>query len=108
MSKYEQWRLTDHICKNCFGRILVRNAKSRNKRKLQSESENEMEKQQEPELIFRCADCRQRINSNDIEDICCCGLKLKDGTDLGVRCVLADDPDVPLQTEIVAKQIDNL
>lgn len=57
------------------------------------------------QLIFRCADCNRRVISNDHKDICCCGLKLKDGSDMEIRCVPSDGQDVPLQTEIVAKQI---
>ncbi|WP_090540917.1 hypothetical protein [Nitrosomonas sp. Nm132] len=57
--------------------------------------------------VFRCADCGQIAVSDDHRDICCCGLKLKDGTDLGIRCVYSDNPNEPYQTEIIAKQIDD-
>ncbi|MBK7491140.1 MAG: hypothetical protein IPI17_03335 [Nitrosomonas sp.] len=115
----EKWSLTDHICSNCFGRILERQkggkfAKcSENTAQLELFSESAdpgaMAKHRIPEIVkvFRCADCGRRAVSNDHRDICCCGMKLKDGTDLGVRCVASHDSDTVCQTEIVAKQVVN-
>jgi hypothetical protein len=118
----EKWSLTDHICSNCFGRILERRNSVHGRC-----SENLAQpmlagfdlpdinpevrikyQAHEPARIFRCADCGLRTVSDDHKDICCCGLKLKDGTDLGVRCTYSRTIENAIcQTEIVAKQINN-
>lgn len=116
----EKWSLTDHICSNCFGRILERKKSGKFAKCPENTAQLElfsgstdpglMAKHRISEIVtvFRCADCSRRVVSNDHRDICCCGMKLKDGTDLGVRCVTSHDSDnTACQTEIVAKQVND-
>ncbi len=46
-----RWELTDHVCRECAGRIL---------RAADGDS-------------FRCADCGR--HEFDLEDVCCCGMQ---------------------------------
>lgn len=113
----EKWSLTDHICRNCFGRILERQKGGRKKHfehpaqpRLDLDFPDgvaERYEVDEPVKVFRCADCGQRVVSNDHRDICCCGIGLKDGTDIRVRCVHSRETGAACQTEIVAKQVND-
>jgi len=85
----EQWLITDHICANCFGRVLKR----------------AMPKS--PVDVYRCSECGTLVESNEVTDICCCGLKLKSGEDMGLRCMRVDKPDsLPVPAEVIAQQVE--
>ena len=66
------WRLTDHVCRVCFGRVL--------------------ERWQEQQHIVRCANCGTQITDQPISQLCCCGLKTNTGKDAGLRCRRNDSP----------------
>lgn len=110
----EKWSLTDHICRECFGRVLVKDNRKVNYRRYYNSTQLSLflddlrpKKEDVVDKVFRCADCGKKVASDDHKDICCCGFSLKDGTDLGIRCVHSDLSVIELcKTEIVAKQVD--
>lgn len=83
-----QWRLTSHVCRACFGRVLMRETFDRRK-------------------IFRCSNCGAEREGHDSRVICTCGLKLRTGIDAGVRCVVNKDKSPEWPSEIVAEQVSN-
>jgi hypothetical protein len=64
------WRLTDHVCRVCFGRVLER---------MQTNPDGVMR-------IVRCANCGTEIYNAAVKELCCCGLKTSTGKDAGLRC----------------------
>lgn len=81
------WALTDHCCRACFSRILVRETFDARK-------------------IYRCAGCGIEKEGHRPTVICSCGIKLKTGVDAGIRCErnAARSPEFP--AEITAAQAD--
>ena len=82
------WELTDHCCRVCFSRVLRRAI-------VQTIGDYE----------YRCSGCGVTGDGSHPRAICSCGLKLKNGKDMGVRCVKNDavTPECPF--EIVARQV---
>jgi hypothetical protein len=62
----EQWEITDHVCRLCFGRLL---------RRLDSDGKP----------LIRCADCGTSVKG-PVEALCACGAKLRNGRLAGLRC----------------------
>jgi hypothetical protein len=81
----ELWRLEDHVCQVCFCRILSRKT--------------------DDGRLFRCSGCGLSVIAHAPSAICACGLKMKTGRDLGVRCVRNDAPSPEAPAEIVARQV---
>lgn len=54
------WKLVDHVCRDCLGRILYG-----------------------PEG-YRCSNCGS--SSEKLTDLCSCGATLKNGKNAGLRC----------------------
>lgn len=82
----QHWIETAHVCRNCFGRVLMgETCRGR---------------------VFKCADCGTQREGLDETAICACGIKLQGKVDAGIRCIVNDrkTPDCP--NEIVAAQID--
>lgn len=79
------WTITDHVCRVCFSRVLVREAFDRRK-------------------TYRCSGCGIEQVGTSTAAICCCGIKLKTGVDAGIRCEKnpAKSPEFPC--EITASQ----
>ena len=73
------WRVTDHVCRVCFGRVL-----------------ESMQSQR-----VRCADCGLD-SEGSASAICCCGAKLATGKDMGLRCKRNEliTLDVPQQVSV--------
>jgi hypothetical protein len=72
------WAIVNHVCRVCSGRILQRIDANGQK-------------------YVRCSEC----GTNAIGDhrvICCCGAKLKDGRNAGLRCVENNNktPEIPV------------
>lgn len=61
------WIFTDHVCRECLGRVMQR-----------------MDGQAAG--TFRCSTCGGET-SDAIESLCACGSRLKPDSDLGFRCV---------------------
>ncbi len=80
------WVITDHICRVCFGRILVREAFDRRK-------------------TYHCSNCGTESPGTSEAAICCCGIKLKTGVDAGIRCQVNPDRSPEWPAEITATQV---
>jgi len=79
------WALTDHCCRACFGRVLVRETFDRRR-------------------VYRCACCGVEQEGRSETVICSCGMKLKTGVDAGIRCMVADAPTPEFPAEVIAAQ----
>lgn len=75
----DNWRVTDHVCRICLGRILTRQTSDGG-------------------LESRCAECGA-LESGGHESLCVCGATLRDGRDAGLRCVPNPErrPEVPAE-----------
>lgn len=65
------WKITDHLCSQCLGRVLA--------------GPNE----------YRCSNCGQ--HNETLSAVCCCGATLKNGKNAGLRCTRNhhQTPDCP-------------
>lgn len=79
------WVITDHICRVCFSRVLMREAFDRRK-------------------TYRCAGCGAEESGTSEAAVCCCGIKLKTGVDAGIRCTPNTDKSPEWPAEITATQ----
>lgn len=79
------WALTDHACRACFGRIIVRETFDGRR-------------------IYRCTNCGAEREGRTEAALCCCGIRLKTGVDAGIRCQPNPDPTPEFPSEIVAAQ----
>lgn len=64
------WRLTEHVCRVCFGRVLER---------WQDTPDGKVR-------VVRCANCATELWNQPVTHLCCCGLKTSNGKDAGLRC----------------------
>ena len=80
------WVITPHICRVCFGRVLVREAFDRRK-------------------TYRCSNCGIEADGHSEAAICACGIKLKTGIDAGIRCVPNNEKCPEWPAEITATQL---
>lgn len=60
------WQITDHVCSECMGRVLIR-----------------MDGDQAG--LIRCSMCA-REGSGDVESVCACGGRIDPAVDVGFRC----------------------
>ena len=79
------WVITDHICRVCFGRVLMREAFDHKR-------------------TYRCSCCGIEADGRTEAAVCCCGIKLKTGVDAGIRCGPNTDKSPEFPSEIVATQ----
>lgn len=79
------WAITDHVCRVCFSRVLVRETFDRRR-------------------IYRCSGCGIEKEGRSEAAVCCCGIKLKSGVDAGIRCQHNQDRRPEFPAEIVAAQ----
>lgn len=82
-----RWELSPHICRVCLARVLVRNTFDRRK-------------------VYRCSNCETEAEGVGPQVICCCGMKMRAGRDLGVRCVPNPRRTPENPARIVAMQVD--
>ena len=87
MSKALQWTLTDHVCRVCFGRLLRRPGT-------------------DGARVYRCTNCGAEAQARVVSSLCCCGMKLRSGRDMGLRCVPNTNPRPECLSEIVAEVSD--
>ena len=86
MSKQEfHWAITDHVCRVCFSRVLVRETFDRRR-------------------IYRCSGCGIEKEGRSEAAICACGIKLKTGVDAGIRCELNINRSPEWPAEVAAAQ----
>lgn len=86
MSKKDQaptWAITEHVCRVCFGRVLVREAFDRRR-------------------TYRCSNCGVQADGQSEAVVCSCGIKLKTGIDAGIRCAPNVDRSPEWPSEITA------
>lgn len=79
------WAITDHVCRVCFSRVLVRETFDRRR-------------------IYRCSNCGIEAEGKTEAAVCCCGVKLKTGVDAGIRCIKNDAKSPEWPSEVVAMQ----
>lgn len=79
------WVITDHICRVCFSRVLMREAFDRRR-------------------TYRCAGCGAEADGSSEAAVCCCGIKLKTGVDAGIRCQVNPDRTPEFPAEVTAVQ----
>ena len=81
------WRLTDHCCRACFGRVLARETF-------------------EHKRLYRCSNCGVEAVGASEAAICACGIKLgRKRRDAGIRCVPNPTINAECVSEIVAQQV---
>lgn len=84
------WEITDHVCRVCFGRVLMRETFDRKR-------------------VFRCANCGTENEGRDARVICSCGIAVRGKNcrvhDVGVRCVPNSQVTPENPNEIVAQQM---
>lgn len=80
------WRLEDHLCRVCFGRLVSR--------PLLGGGRN-----------YRCTCCGESADGQSHDVLCACGMKSERGADLGVRCMVNDQRSPEIPHEIVARPI---
>jgi hypothetical protein len=81
----DAWNLTEHVCRECLGRIVVR-AGCRIKK------------------IHRCASCGLEA-AGPVEKICACGCRLKEGSDVVYQCVPNSNPSPGFPVEITVAPV---
>ncbi len=83
-----RWVIADHICRICLSRVLER-ATFDSQRK-----------------VYRCSNCETEAEGPGPQVLCCCGMKIRAGRDLGVRCVPNPRRTPENPARIVAQQVD--
>lgn len=79
------WRIEDHVCSACFGRVLSRPAGG-------------------GVSVYRCSDCGLSATGRTTRVICSCGMKLRGSTDMGIRCMRNEHQTPEFMVEICARQ----
>jgi len=89
MSKQDEpfYKITEHCCRVCFGRVLMRETFDHRR-------------------LYRCANCGVEREGRGETAICCCGIKLKGGRDAGIRCEVNAERTPEFPSEIIATQVD--
>lgn len=83
------WHLTDHICRACYGRLLVRTTFDKRK-------------------VYLCSNCEIEREGTDASVMCCCGTKWRRTQDAGIRCHRNASRSPEMPQVIVASQISNV
>ena len=78
------WCLTDHACRVCFGRILMRTTA-------------------DGLTLFRCANCGTEVSGGHVKALCWCGMKTPSKRDAGFRCQRNPNPCPEHPVEIVVR-----
>jgi ribosomal protein L37AE/L43A len=79
------WRLENHVCRRCLGRIVSRIA-------------------EDGQAIVRCSNCGFDA-AGDPAAICCCGIKR--GSFDKLRCVRLEKPLAGITAEVVATETES-
>lgn len=78
-SVWATYKITDHVCRICFGRVLVAETES------------------------RCADCG--ASGKNVKDVCACGTLLHTDKNAGLRCIKNPAVSIECPTEIVVSYV---
>lgn len=79
------WGIVDHICRCCFGRVLMR--------------------QGDGVKVYKCSCCGIEAEGRTEAVICTCGIKLKTGADAGIRCHESTNKTPEFPAQITASQL---
>jgi hypothetical protein len=79
------WRITDHACRQCFGRVLSRATADA--------------------TVYRCSNCGLQLTSTRPESICACGTTLRTGKNAGLRCLVNTSPTPECPAEIIVEEV---
>lgn len=82
-----EWTIAPHICRACFGRVLMR-------------------KTFDNRRVYRCSNCGVEAEGRTEAAICCCGIKLKSGMDAGIRCCQSPHRSPEFPAEITASAVE--
>jgi hypothetical protein len=80
------WKIEQHACRICFGRILSR-------------------KQADGTVISRCSECGTEVDGKP-EKLCCCGVKLNGGKNAGLRCKENPNKTPEAPAEIIVGKVE--
>jgi hypothetical protein len=80
-SRFGDWKLTDHVCRACFGRVLA------------------------SETGARCADCG--LAGRQVDQVCACGVRLHSKALAGLRCLPNPSISIDCPSEIVVSYVGN-
>lgn len=81
------WTLTPHVCRACFGRVVMRVT-------------------DDFKRVYRCSNCGIERDGQNEKTICCCGIKLRHGRDVMMRCQPNPAPTPECPSEIIAISVD--
>jgi hypothetical protein len=70
------WKVLDHVCRLCYGRLLERDG------------------------VIRCAECDFEV-TGPVQALCTCGAKLKNGRNAGLRCQVNPTPTLEQPARVV-------
>jgi len=90
------WKLTNHVCRECHGRILSSLGISHNPQQSIVDDGRHVKVSN----VYRCADCGLEC-SQSVSSICACGCKLANGKSAGYKCVKNPDRKPGQQQEIL-------
>lgn len=81
------WKLTDHLCRVCFGRVLVRTTTSGMK-------------------VYLCSNCETEAEGVSSKVLCACGLQIGK-KDAGIRChintsIKPEDPGIVVASQVTS------
>lgn len=82
------YAVREHACRICFGRILTR----------VDERGNQTQ---------RCSECGTEVVGK-VQALCCCGVKLKNGKDAGLRCRPNPEVSPEVPAEIIVMRVEEL
>jgi hypothetical protein len=88
----DRWEIADHVCRNCFGRVLKLARAHRAKTD-----------QPEDKPRVRCSNCGLESEGN-YRSICCCGLKVGE-RQAKLRCVRSRCPSPEFPSEVTAEEV---
>jgi len=78
------WRITNHVCRICKGRIL----------------------KSSDDVYVKCSDCAVELKSAKTVALCSCGQKLKNGRKAGFKCVINKDHMPGTGQEVAAEYVE--
>lgn len=80
------YEVTKHICRICLARVLHRETF-------------------EGVSVYKCSNCGIEVQHENVHALCCCGIKLRNRKDAGIRCIENANRCPEQPAEIVAMQV---
>ena len=82
MSEGCLWRIEDHVCRECLGRVVSRQA-------------------EDGQAVMRCSNCGLEAIGG-AETVCACGIRR--GGHSGLRCIQLDAPISGINAEVIVTE----